>query len=682
MVACELVAPGERFAARRHPDRPYQDGPWYAVRVDSHRQRSGEGAVALRVPNALVLRRVIAEKVFGALVRDGAASFTAVTLVSNRIESELKRPRKLSDDWLMVDTGTRFPLDRDTLDPANFESRAWENTDGVFNAERRWSSLVSTLRSSPSWGEGRAPTQPLFRLLELPAELMAAEALLRKLRRALGKGVAVEEMRDARLFHVAELNAAPSFSETPARAAAAGAAFFRIASGKAGRSDRAKVLRSPLWSFALARVVEGAADDTRLAACQHPVTAAAYARDVDRQAREDTRSAACAHAGSAITYMRDVDRGPHPATSDAFRDHLQASKLEIEARKLAAQHQRPAAPTGGSSCEVAKPSRWVGLDAGSAPMVSWRDGRPGPHEAPGIHNPEVGLVVLGAKTAAAVKKKTAKWSTLSSSGWLVFRRSAVEPVLASLAAPQLRLHTVPVVDAGGETVDDDWGVLEVPCEWPLDRDASKATFHSQDNPHATALLEIDEVCCGAGRGPDAPAFRLGDMPSIVVFRPEVADALVKAVGRGLSRCESLELAPSYPRVGRTQELGSLTSVQAGAAAAAFWRLVAGERDEALRLDTCRSPHYGYWLARVVDQSPADDTRAAALLHPHYAAVYAQLVDRQGRDDTRQVAAANGLSALHYAKYVDHALRPAIAAALHSAGWEDADLDTLALPREG
>lgn len=687
VVTCQLVSPGSRFATPHHPDAHTEDGAWYALRADTHRGHSGEDAVALRVPHALVLRRAIAEKVLGPLARDGVVSFRPVTLVSNRIEAELTRPRKLSDDWLMVDTARRFPLDRDTLEPGCFESRSWENTDEVLDARRPWCSLVSRLLSAPRWSEGRAPTHSVFRLLELPAELMAEEALLRRLGSALGEGVLLRELRDARLFPVAELNAAPPFPESDAHGEAAGGAFFRVASGAASRSDRGEILRSPFWSWALARTLEGPADDTREAACRHPVTAAAYARDVDRAARADTRDAACGHPGSAISYMRHVDRGPHPATSSAFRDHLRVSKLEVEARALAERRVTPhTAPTRKPATQngqgvTATPSRWVGLDASNAPMVAWRDGRTSPHAAPGVTEPAVGLIVLGAKTAAAAKKKTAKWNTLSAPGWMVFRRSVVEPALSGITDPALRWHAVSLVDATGVTVDEDWVVLEVTREWPLDRQACEATYHDRSNPHGTAVLQVAEVAYGAGRSPDVAAFLIGELPSIAVFRPEVADLIAKAVGRGLSCCKSLRLLPSYPRVGRTEQLGASSAATANAAAEAFWQLVAGSGDCALRADVCKSPHYGYWLARVVDQAPADDTRAAALLHTHYAAEYAQLVDRAGREDTRKVAAAHGLSALHYAKYVDRALKPTIVAALHEAGWGDTDLDTLGLPRQ-
>lgn len=251
---------------------------------------------------------------------------------------------------------------------------------------------------------------------------------------------------------------------------------------------------------------------------------------------------------------------------------------------------------------------------------------------------------------------------------IVVRRSVLQKVLAGF--PDERLEFVPVaLFEEGELLDDDFALLDPKLLFPIDRDASTVDWAAPDNPHGSLSKVVRKLQWGNGRAPDVTAFRLGEQPHIILMRRNLAEALEKATKQaiviatapypGRERRFSIDREPNilvqYQEHGVEAQLAPWQPAdEAALSGQAFWELWAGRGDATTRALALRSPHYAFWLARLVNLAPADDTRQAALQHPHYAYRYANQVDRATRDDTRLAASRVPLLASLYSRFVDHA----------------------------
>lgn len=319
---------------------------------------------------------------------------------------------------------------------------------------------------------------------------------------------------------------------------------------------------------------------------------------------------------------------------------------------------------------------WLGLEANvdHAPMASWGLDRQLPLGAP-LPAQLPALSLSGAKTAKAAARRLGTARALCLGRGFAVRHSLVAPVCAPEWGLDLRRVRVAFED---QVLDEDWAILEPTTTWPMDRDASEATWACPSNPHGSFAKGLRVLRFGVGREPPAAAVRIGDLPSLVAYRAPVVLALQDACGPSLARhldFASLFTRPLVSQGSSTPPLGP-DPADAAQAASSFWSILGGT--QASREVVCRSPHYATWLARLVDRAPGDDTRAAAMRHPDYAAAYAYFVDRGPRDDTRLAAAANSGGATFYAQHVDRALTPPVVATLKAAGWSNDDLLTLGL----
>lgn len=250
--------------------------------------------------------------------------------------------------------------------------------------------------------------------------------------------------------------------------------------------------------------------------------------------------------------------------------------------------------------------------------------------------------------------------TRATAMWIM-RRRVVEPVLARVPADELRLHAAALVDGRG-TIDDDWVMLDIRATYPIDRDASTARYQFPANPHASSIEALDELRWSPGNEPPYAIARVGEYPHLTIVRRDVFALLAKAVKKVITQavppyssddwrpidnvntittwqsdpCRETTPIPSSPSVSKR-------------AADAFWRLRAGEK--ARRGDVLASPHYAYWLARLVDREPRDDTRTAACAQAFCAWIYARDVDTAPTPDTRRAARGNAAVARLFATTV-------------------------------
>jgi hypothetical protein len=260
--------------------------------------------------------------------------------------------------------------------------------------------------------------------------------------------------------------------------------------------------------------------------------------------------------------------------------------------------------------------------------------------------------------------------------WILRRRTA--EAIAALGRPgDIRLVPAPLVDEDGFLVGD-WVLLDVRARYPLDRMCASFSATWADRPHASLIARVDRVAWSPDRAPAAPIFRVAEAPELLVARADVAarftailgpwvvpqlppydaathDGLPCAPLRGIG---GLHRAPPGDGPGL-----SIDEATGRAAFAALYRLLAGDGRSGDRDCACASPITAYFLARLVDAAPADDTRAAALTHPRYATLYARDVDRGPRDDTRRAAITDRASAFAYLDTVERAAHPDLVAAL-------------------
>lgn len=659
MLTVQLAYPGEHTFARWHrPDVPLPPGPLVAFRDRCHKDYRPGGAVALRFDGALLLRRSIAADVLGAAVEAGHAVLRPVLLAKD-VAGNKPKPLKevLEDDWALVETPRRHPLDRDRLPDMCFKYPGGDAAPGPHGA------LVVHRPDDLGFGPGREPRSPMFRLGELPIDLFVDGDLLGVLQRAFGDALQVGRMRP-NLTLLETTSTCPPFSGDKATAQAAADAFWASYAARS-RVKADDALASPIYAYWLSRAADEApADDTRAGACAHPYYALLYARDVDRQPRDDTREAASRSPDSAYEFMRDVDHGASPVTRAGMKDSYRLSDYEVDAVRIAEAWAR-ARPTTASSSTTrsTRAPAWevmawgksggadVDLELLGVPQAfyDW--------DLPFQRLPEV-VIEARESTGVSLRRRAPRLFGLRRSpfGWFVLRRSAVEAALAEVPGDQLVLRPVRLADKAG-VLDEDFVLLDVRTEVPLDRAAAKAVWGDPAHVQGAFARSVQRFAWSPSRAPPARIFRVGEAPTCIVVDRALMTALTEATkGAVVARQDhgTAEL-PVFPPAWAVDDLPPVPGAEASEEA--FWTLLAGQGGERERKATLESPLYAYWRARLVDREARDDTRSAAVGHPVYAALYARDVDRGPRPDTQRAAARAFVSADLYARQVSLALWP-------------------------
>jgi hypothetical protein len=661
VLRVRLLYPGELgYASWHRPDVPFPDGPLIAYRDQAHKDYSG-GAVAMQFDGALILRRSLAQAPLGDALRAGDALFRDVVLAAPTAGN---KPRKfkqaLEDDWVMVETRRRFPIDRDRHPPACFEP-----------ADSPHAALVEAWEIPPV----REPRASMFRVGELPIDLFVDEPLFAKLQAVFGS--ALEEGLSSPTLTLLESQVdCPPIGPSADEARAAALAYYALYGGETSPSARAAALKSPIYSYWLARVVDGEPrDDTRLGACAHPYYALLYARDIDRGPRDDTRRAASASGDSNFEYMRDVDRGAHATTraAELERGYNPAGDYELEAPRVAERWGKATAAGQPARAEW-QVAAWG--KSGRAEVAVAVEGAPQAFyewELSLARAPRAVLTARDPANHAGLRKRAPKIVALERSrfGDLILRRSLVEPILGDLGPDELVLHPVRLVDKAG-LIDDDFVLLDVRAVVPLDRRAARATFRRPDRPSASFVLAVQSYAWSEERRPRPRIFRVGEAPRCIVVEAELLEQLSRATKKAVvALADHAGIDPSSPM---SSSLDGLPEPDGDdAAEESFWTLYRGAGDAADRARVLASPHYAYWLARLVDKKPAEDTRRAACKHPFYATEYALFVDGAERPDTRAAAEGHWLTAIHYLHHVSLALWPGAERTLRAAGYGDDEL---------
>ncbi len=662
------------------PNSPHPSGSIRAFREREHRDYdAGKGAhavVALHCRGALVVRHSLVKGVLADALTRGEIAVRPVELSQRTAGSKPATAGVMEDDWILVDTLVRHPVDRSALEPSMFGVPGRGTADGAFDPSRPHASLVSHAPRDLSWSEGRAPHSVAFRLHELPANLYLEFSLYEMLNDALGGALEIGSAGPV-LNIVDDTVALPPFAQGEAAAKRSFNALYRLLADSsrgeaASKRDQQAVLRSPIAATLLAMLVHRAPSaDTRAAACQHPLYAAVYARDVDRAPRDDTRQAAAAAEASAAEYMRHVDRTMHPDIRETLVSSFRFKDYEREASQFAAAAPVPVRSAAGTRVHVPlmladRKYGQVWITAADAPE----------RKLTPAALPLARLVVEDpkGKKGKGLRKRIAKLNALGQ-GWLgplILRRSLVEPLLGPLGAEQVTLLPVALEDGIG-VVDADFVLLDVRAQVPLDREAAEATYLEPGRPNTSLVTSVSRFAYGSNRAPAESLFRVAEFPNVVMIEKSLLAELRVATGnavKSVSRHDHLPMLPAIP----IWDVGSpmIQKEEGGASsAAAYWRLSraheVAEDTEALRRQALQSPIYGYWIARHVDRAAKDDTRQAALAHPYYAALYARYVDAAPRDETRAAAACDAASAWFYANYVDIGLVEPIRSALMETG---------------
>lgn len=676
VIAVHLVYPGDTaFAPWHRPDMPLPAGPLVAFRDKSHKNYKAGAAVAMQLDGAVLLRRSIAADAFGPIVEAGHALFRPVLLAKD-VAGNKPKPAKeiLEDDWVMVETPRRHPLDRDRLPETCFQYPAGDASAGPHAA------LVVQRPDELSFGAGRGPRVPVFRLGDLPIDLFVNEDLLATLQRSFGDALEVGRMRP-NLKILETTSTCPPFSTSKTAARAAADAFWAAYATGTVSTGREAAVGNPIYAYWLARAVDGASKgDTRAGACAHPYYALLYARDVDCRARADTRQAASASPDSAYEFMRDVDHAASGVTRSGMKDSRRLPDYETDAVRIAAAWAGNTSADAGPA--TTRSTEWE--------VISWgKSGRAQvdldfvgvPQAFDDLDLPFQSLpeVPINARefSGASLRKRAPKLLALERSpfGWFVLRRSAVERVLADLPADQLTLRRVRLVDKAG-IVDDDFVLLDVRAEVPLDRGAATVVWSDPANAQASFPRAVQRFAWSASRRPKPRIFRVGEVPSCIVVDRELSNALTEATKGAVVTLQdhSTSALATFPPDWAIDDLRPVAGNEASEQA--FWSLYSGQGGARERRASLDSPHYAYWLSRLVDREPRDDTRAAAVEHPLYAALYARDVDRGPRQDTRRSAEREYVSADIYAKQVTLSLWPGAEKRLRASGSSEANIATL------
>jgi hypothetical protein len=250
---------------------------------------------------------------------------------------------------------------------------------------------------------------------------------------------------------------------------------------------------------------------------------------------------------------------------------------------------------------------------------------------------------------------------------LIVRKSLAEPVLRPLVtAGDVVLRTVKVLRAfpskklptNAEVMDEDFVLVDVRARFPVDRAMLPADAWEAKNPKRYAsLLEWvpPDTAFGKGRAPRAAMFRVGEQPSLLLTERSLFTRLDRALGGALREGE---MGPRFGMLDAfTEPRFKESAEEAEAAANAFYRMfgkkTSNPKDRALAL---KSPTWAYWVARLVDSAPKDDTRQAASGHPFYGYAYARDVDRGPHAVTRKAVRSEACAAREYAIHVDREVK--------------------------
>jgi hypothetical protein len=678
VIAVHVVYSGETaFAPWHRPDMPLPAGPLVAFRDKRHKDYKPGSAVALQFDGALMLRRSIAADVLGPTLDAGHALLRPVRLAKDVAGNKPKPVKEtLEDDWVMVETPRRHPLDRDLLPDTCFQYPAGDAAPGPHAA------LVVHRPDVLAFGPGREPRVPMFRLGDLPIDLFVDADLLGALQRALGDALEVGRMRP-NLKILETTSTCPPFSANKTSARSAADSFWASYAAGSAKPGRNAALASPIYAYWLARAVDSApTDDTRAGASAHPYYALLYARDVDHEGRADTREAASASPDSAYEYMRDVDHEASTVTRSGMKDSRRLPDYEVDAVRVSAvwaaakaAATRPAAAARGVEWEVlswGKSGRAeVNLEFVGVPQAFYD------LDLPVQVLPQV-VIQARELSGGSLRKRAPKLFGLDRSpfGWFVLRRSAVAHVLAQVPVDQLTLRPVRLADAAG-VIDDDFVLLDVRTEVPLDRAAATAVWSDTSHVQAAFPRAVQRFAWSPSRAPRARIFRVGEVPACIVADRELVVALTEATKGAIVALKdhNTSALAVFPPDWAVDDMPPISGTEA--AETAFWALYEGKGGKRERQASLESPLHAYWLARLVDGGPRDDTRSSAVDHPLYAALYARDVDGAPRPDTRRSAERDYVSADLYAKQVTVALWPGAEKTLLAGGSSKGDLATLA-----
>lgn len=243
--------------------------------------------------------------------------------------------------------------------------------------------------------------------------------------------------------------------------------------------------------------------------------------------------------------------------------------------------------------------------------------------------------------------------------WKLVVRREVGEELAKLLGDEVRLRDV-VLANGKKKIAGEWVFVEIIGWFPMDRDASSATYYGK-SPYGALPKRVKKIEWGRDRSPTFGLFRLGEFPTAICARADVAERLVELTAGAI-----VPASPPYDggKIGEEidwegpvrfyhEDVPPPASLEPSRKAAdAFWAALAGDTVD--RGVVNADPHSAHWFARLVDEAPADDTRMAACRHPYYAVLQARDVDGSPRDDTRIAAARHRWMAVNYARDVDRA----------------------------
>jgi len=299
--------------------------------------------------------------------------------------------------------------------------------------------------------------------------------------------------------------------------------------------------------------------------------------------------------------------------------------------------------------------------------------------------PEGPFAIFPTKSADVSFVKGVAWANaIAIPSHLIVRKSLTMRALAPLVeAGEIVLRPAPVYRAPPSkklgwqkgVMDDDFVVVDVRARFPADRGTLEAScFQRPDAPYASMLEWVpDDISFGAGRAPRASMFRIGDQPSTLVAKDELFAALKKALGPAIEKGES---GPTFQLLDAFTEPKMKESAAVGESAAqAFYRMYAANTSSAKdRRAALASPIWSYWVGRLVDRAPSDDTRASACMHPFYAYAYARDVDRGPHAATRKGVLRDPCAAEEYAVHVDRAVHPSLRKAL---GYKAAEVEIAA-----
>lgn len=682
VFAGKLLAPG--FSAPSpwlRPDDPLPEGTFTVYpekRADVSLAKGVAWANAIRVDSVLIVRKSLAEPVLRPLVTSGDVVLRPVRVMRAFLVNKVPPKADVMDeDFVLVDVRARFPADR-----AGLPAEAWEAPK-----PKRYASLLRWVPAESTFGKGRAPRSAMFRVAEQPSVLLTEGALYAKLDRALGG--ALRRGESGPRFGMLDAFTEPRFKESAEDAEAAANAFYRMFEKKASNpKDRAMSLRSPIWAYWVARLVDGAPkDDTRAAACTHPFYGYAYARDVDRGPHASTRKAIRSDGCAAREYAVHVDREVNAGTRKAL--DYKAIEVEREAQENAARFAA-STPASAAAADAADAADFVMVgfapDGRGVVRGSFRTAGAQLYAPYNRLAPPPGTFVAdeyGGKGRLRKQKSLAHLFALRDGefGPMIVRKSAVASLFADLAG-DVRLVPVGLHDAKGR-LDPDFVLLDVTTYVPLDAAASTLKLAHAAAPITGGVRLVDRLAWSPALRPRARIFRVLELPYMLFMDAALCAALEKATARAVRKMtdkpttEQMTPLSSVPdKVSAKDEAAAKVAMTAYAAYAARARDDASTEAKKERAAALSHPRGALAVAAALDRGPRDDTRKAVLSSPDAAVAYALLVDRGPHPSTRKAAAKRREATSRYVWGVDIGFHPDTRAAMRSDGRTDDALESL------